>query len=163
MFYLTGSKSYLYTVAAFLYPCIRGNVKVGVEKIYVSAIINREANSVTRKNLNLCRSVTCRQKLTHYCSVYIVGLSHAGIVNRGQKNCISLSKFIFKEGNVSVSIAFLNQSSRNLTRTATSEYVMDTYRNVLGRYILFSVSFNFGKMNAKKSQAVQNASWDLAF
>ena len=60
-------------------------------------------------------------------------------------------------------IDLLNQSSRNLTRTATSEYVMDTYRNVLGRYILFSVSFNFGKMNAKKSQAVQNASWDLAF
>lgn len=60
-------------------------------------------------------------------------------------------------------IDLLNQSSRNLTRNATSEYVMDTYRNVLGRYFLLSVSFNFGKMNAKKSQAVQNATWNLAF
>lgn len=59
-------------------------------------------------------------------------------------------------------IDLLNQASRNLQRTATSEYIMDTYRNVLGRYILFSVSFNFGKMNAKKSQAVQDASWKIA-
>ena len=60
-------------------------------------------------------------------------------------------------------IDLLNQASRNLQRTATSEYIMDTYRNVLGRYVLFSVSFNFGKMNAKKSQAVQDASWNIAF
>lgn len=60
-------------------------------------------------------------------------------------------------------IDILNQSARNLQRTATSEYIMDTYRNVLGRYFLFGVSFNFGKMNAKKSQTVQNATWNLAF
>jgi hypothetical protein len=58
-------------------------------------------------------------------------------------------------------IDLLNQASRNLQRTATNEYIMDTYRNVLGRYFLFSVSFNFGKMNAKKSQAVQDATWNL--
>ena len=60
-------------------------------------------------------------------------------------------------------IDILNQSARNLQRTATSEAIVDTYRNVLGRYFLFSVSFNFGKMNPKKSQAVQEATWNLAF
>ena len=60
-------------------------------------------------------------------------------------------------------IDLLNQAARNLQRTANNEYIMDTYRNVLGRYVLFSVSFNFGKMNAKKSQAVQDATWNLAF
>lgn len=60
-------------------------------------------------------------------------------------------------------IDLLNQASRNLQRTATDEYIIDTYRNVLGRYFLFSISFNFGKMNAKKSQAVQDATWNMAF
>ena len=60
-------------------------------------------------------------------------------------------------------IDLLNQASRNLQRTATDEYIIDTYRNVLGRYFLFSVSFNFGKMNAKKSQAVQDATWNMVF
>jgi len=60
-------------------------------------------------------------------------------------------------------IDLLNQAARNLQRTANNEYIMDTYRNVLGRYVLFSISFNFGKMNAKKSQAVQDATWNLAF
>lgn len=60
-------------------------------------------------------------------------------------------------------IDLLNQGSRNLNRSVTSEYILDTYKNVLGRYFLFSVAFNFGKMNPKKSQAVQDASWRMAF
>ena len=38
----------------------------------------------------------------------------------------------------------LNQT-RNLTHTVTDNYVEDSYRLILGRYILFGVKWNFGK------------------
>lgn len=50
----------------------------------------------------------------------------------------------------------LNQQ-RSLTRTVSSEYVEDTYRNVMGRTFLFSVSFNFGKLNTHKTAAVSGS------
>ena len=50
----------------------------------------------------------------------------------------------------------LNQQ-RSLTRVVSAEYVEDSYRNVMGRTILFSVSFNFGKLNANKTSAVSNS------
>lgn len=56
----------------------------------------------------------------------------------------------------------LNQT-RNLNRVVTSDYMQDTYNNVMGRYVLFSVAINFGKMNAKKASAVQDAMWRTAF
>lgn len=59
-------------------------------------------------------------------------------------------------------IDLLNQT-RNLNRVVTSDYMQDTYNNVMGRYVLFSVAFNFGKMNAKKASAVEEAMWRTAF
>ena len=50
----------------------------------------------------------------------------------------------------------LNQE-RNLTRVVSSEYVEDSYRNVMGRTLLFSVSFNFGKLNSNKTSAVSSS------
>ena len=50
----------------------------------------------------------------------------------------------------------LNQE-RQLKRIVSSEYVEDSYRNVMGRTILFSVSFNFGKLNSNKTSAVSRA------
>ena len=35
----------------------------------------------------------------------------------------------------------------------------DVYSAVLGRYFLFSISFNFGKMNSKKNSRVESAMW----
>ena len=37
----------------------------------------------------------------------------------------------------------------------------DVYNNVLGRFFLFSVSFNFGKMNARKNKNVEGAMWNM--
>ena len=56
----------------------------------------------------------------------------------------------------------LNQS-RSLNRISSAEYSEDTYSNVIGRYFMFSVSFNFGKMNAKKNSAVENAMWNMMY
>lgn len=54
----------------------------------------------------------------------------------------------------------LNQS-RNLRRTVSAEYVEDVCNNILGRFFLFSVSFNFGKMNAKKNKNAEGAMWNM--
>ncbi|MCQ2186747.1 MAG: outer membrane beta-barrel protein [Bacteroidales bacterium] len=56
----------------------------------------------------------------------------------------------------------LNQN-RSLSRTASGEYFQDTYSNVMGRYFLFGISFNFGKMNAKNNSKVQNAMYGMMF
>lgn len=37
----------------------------------------------------------------------------------------------------------------------------DVYSNILGRYFLFSVQFNFGKVNAKKNGKIQNAMFNM--
>ena len=47
----------------------------------------------------------------------------------------------------------LNQTN-NLTRTVSAESVEDRYSNVLGRTLLLSFSFNFGKINQNKTAAV---------
>ena len=47
----------------------------------------------------------------------------------------------------------LNQTN-NLTRVVSAGFVEDRYSNVLGRTLLFSLSFNFGKMNQNKLSAV---------
>ncbi len=54
----------------------------------------------------------------------------------------------------------LNQT-RSLRRITSAEYREDVYNNVLGRFFLFSVSFNFGKMNSKKNSNVENAMWNM--
>lgn len=56
----------------------------------------------------------------------------------------------------------LNQR-KSLNRTATEAYVQDVYHNVIGRYILFGVTFNFGKMNAKNNARAQEAMWNMIF
>lgn len=57
-------------------------------------------------------------------------------------------------------VDILNQT-RSLRRTVSAEYMEDVYSNVLGRFFIFSVSFNFGKMNAKKNRNVEGAMWNL--
>lgn len=47
----------------------------------------------------------------------------------------------------------LNQTN-TLNRIVSAEYVEDRYSNVLGRMLLFNISFNFGKMNQDKTAAV---------
>ena len=57
-------------------------------------------------------------------------------------------------------VDILNQR-RSLQRTVSAEYMEDVYSNVLGRFFLFSVSFNFGKMNSKKNLNVEGALWNM--
>ena len=51
-------------------------------------------------------------------------------------------------------LADIFNQTNNLTRTVSAEFVEDRYSNVLGRTLLLSLSFNFGKINQDKTAAV---------
>lgn len=71
---------------------------------------------------------------------------------------MGISKSI-KSVTLSLKAADILNQKRSLSRTVSAEYMEDTYTNVLGRYFLFSVAFNFGKMNSKKNSQVESAMW----
>lgn len=75
---------------------------------------------------------------------------------------LSVGKSI-KAVTLSLSVKDILNQTKSLNRYTSDEYTEDTYSNVLGRYFLFTVSFNFGKMNAKKNSRVQNAMWNMMF
>ncbi|MCR5018108.1 MAG: hypothetical protein K6A64_04870 [Bacteroidales bacterium] len=47
--------------------------------------------------------------------------------------------------------------------TYIHHYEEDSYRLIMGRYILFGVKWNFGKMNAGHSQKAQQAAFNMLF
>ena len=63
--------------------------------------------------------------------------------------------------NLSVKVHDILNQTRNLTHTVTANYEEDTYRLIMGRYLLFGVKWNFGKMNAAHSQRAQQAAEDM--
>ena len=65
--------------------------------------------------------------------------------------------------NLSIKLHDILNQTRNLTHTITANYEEDTYRLVMGRYVLFGVKWNFGKMNAAHSQRAQQAAMDMVF
>ncbi len=72
----------------------------------------------------------------------------------------NISKSI-KAVTLGIKVADILNQTRSLQRTVSAEYVEDVYSNVLGRFFLFSVSFNFGKMNARKNRNVEGAMWKM--
>ena len=65
--------------------------------------------------------------------------------------------------NLSFKVHDILNQTRNLTHTVTANYVEDSYRLIMGRYVLFGVKWNFGKMNAAHSQRAQDAMWNMVF
>ena len=65
--------------------------------------------------------------------------------------------------NLSVKVHDILNQTRNLTHTVTANYEEDTYRRVMGRYILVGVKWNFGKMNAAHSRRAERAAWEMAW
>jgi hypothetical protein len=65
--------------------------------------------------------------------------------------------------NLSLTVHDILNQTRNLTHTVTDNYQEDTYRLVMGRYILFGVKWNFGKMNAAHSSRAQAAALNMIF
>ena len=65
--------------------------------------------------------------------------------------------------NLSVKVHDILNQTRNLTHTVTANYEEDSYRLIMGRYILFGVKWNFGKMNAAHSAKAQQAARSVVF
>lgn len=68
-----------------------------------------------------------------------------------------------KSFNITLTAQDLLDSARSLRRTVQDDYVQNSYTNVLGRRIILSFTWNFGKMDASKSGAAQNAMWNMAY
>jgi hypothetical protein len=63
--------------------------------------------------------------------------------------------------NLSIKVNDILNQTRNLTHTVNANYEEDTYRLIMGRYILFGVKWNFGKMNAAHNQRARAAAWSM--
>lgn len=75
---------------------------------------------------------------------------------------LSVGKNI-KSFNITFTAQDLLDSARSLRRDVQDDYVQNSYTNVLGRRIILSFTWNFGKMDASKSGAAQNAMWNMAY
>ena len=62
---------------------------------------------------------------------------------------------------LSVKVADILNQQKSLQRSISANFVEDVYRNVMGRYIMIGVSFNFGKMNATQANKAQRALWEM--
>ena len=72
-------------------------------------------------------------------------------------------RLFFSIFNLSVKCNDILNQTRNLTHTVNANYEEDSYRLCMGRYILFGVKWNFGKMNAAHSARAQQAAWNMLF
>ena len=68
-----------------------------------------------------------------------------------------------KAFNLSVIVHDILDQTHNLTHTVTADYEEDSYRLIMGRYILFGVKWNFGKMNEAHSHRAQQVARDMVF
>ncbi len=75
---------------------------------------------------------------------------------------LSVGKNI-KSFNITLTAQDMLDSAKSLRRTVQDDYVQNSYTNVLGRRIILSFTWNFGKMDASKSGAAQNAMWNMAY
>lgn len=64
---------------------------------------------------------------------------------------------------LSFKVADILNQQKSLSRVTSAEYMEDVQRNVMARYFLVGVSFNFGKMNATQSGKVERALWEMSF
>ena len=65
--------------------------------------------------------------------------------------------------NLSIKCHDILNQTKNLTHTINANFEEDSYRLIMGRYVLFGVKWNFGKMNAAHSQRAQQAAMDMVF
>ena len=65
--------------------------------------------------------------------------------------------------NLSVKVHDILNQTRSLRHTVTDNYQEDSYRLRMGRYILFGVKWNFGKMNAAHSARARQAALRMVY
>ncbi len=73
---------------------------------------------------------------------------------------LAVSKNI-KAFTLSLGVSDLLNQQRMQQRSVSAEYIEDSRTIVMGRYAMFSVKWNFGKMNPAKNGRVQNAMYNM--
>ena len=73
---------------------------------------------------------------------------------------VNISKNI-KAFTLSLGVTDLLNQERSQQRSVSAEYIEDSYGLIMGRYAMFSVKWNFGKMNPAKNARVQNAMYNM--
>lgn len=64
---------------------------------------------------------------------------------------------------LSVKAADIFNQQNSITRAASAEYMEDIQRNIMGRYFLAGITFNFGKLNASQGRKLERALWEMSF
>ena len=67
----------------------------------------------------------------------------------------------FKNVTLSLQAKDLLNQQKSFHRSISAEYIQDQYTNIIGRYILLKVTFNFGKSNAAQSAKSRSASINM--
>lgn len=65
--------------------------------------------------------------------------------------------------NISLKVNDILNQTNYLNRTVKDNYKEDSYNMIIGRYVMFGVKWNFGKMNATHSQKAQLAAWNMVW
>ena len=73
---------------------------------------------------------------------------------------LSVSKNL-KAFTLSLGISDILNQERSVRRNISAEFVEDTQSLIIGRYAMFSVKWNFGKMNPAKNARIQNAMYNM--
>lgn len=93
------------------------------------------------------------------------------LMYQGYSDAVDRNEFIwnasisksFKSFTLSLKGIDLLGAKSNFTRASNAEYIQDTWRNTLGRYILVGISFDFGKKNAANNSKAQSAMFDMLY
>ncbi len=65
--------------------------------------------------------------------------------------------------NLSLKVHDILNQTKYLYRTIKANYKEDSYTMIIGRYVMFGIKWNFGKMNATHSQRAQSAAWNMVW
>ncbi len=69
----------------------------------------------------------------------------------------------FKAFSIGLIGSNLLNNERSLRRVISDDFVQDSYSVIVGRKLLLNITYNFGKMNAAKSQSARNASINMMY
>ena len=174
--FFSGESGFGESNTAFVSPNLSFRVKYNRESLSMVAGANSTGN-ISRYSLNpdfnrntldtrLTYDVTYTTKKGFELSSDIAYVFYRGYpVGYGQSEWqwnASVSKNV-GAFNLSLTVHDILDQTRNLTHAVSANYIEDSYRLVMGRYILFGIKWNFGKMNAAHSARAQDAAWNMVW
>ena len=169
--FFNGSSGFAESRTAKIRYSLDGGLHLNLEK-FTASVGASALNSITKYTLNKAADMSVwtfnasadllyRTSRRWELSTQLIYRSYTGYTQGyGGKPELIWNASISKEigpATLSLKAADLLNQARFLDRTSSAEYIQDVYRNILGRYFLLGVTFNFGKQNAKQNHQAQRA------